>query len=177
MHHARSSISDRPLRGPSRRHSLGRLASLALALSLAIAGCETVQFGPGEETPGNPTDTGATEAGLIFMNQRETDPGPLTFLIYRATAMDIDAVAPLHEFGPVEENGYLGAKVAAGRYKLGYRTDYGDLRAMPGATEEEGSQEVWPIVTLEKGRTYQLLIRTNDGGHTVWTTNLPVSTR
>jgi hypothetical protein len=111
------------------------------------------------------------------MNQREADPGPLTFLVFRSTAMDIDAVAPLHTFGPVEENGHLGVKIAAGSYKLGYRTDFGDVRAMPGSNEEEGSEEVWPVVTLEKGKTYQLLIRTNDGGHTVWATDMPHSPR
>lgn len=173
---SRMSTSGRPLPIPSRKRAIRRLAgaalALPLALSLALGGCETVQFGPGDGTDNPPPDTLSSRASLTFMNQRETDPGPLTFLLYRSTAMDIEAVAPLHEFGPVEENGYLGVKVAAGRYKLAYQTETGDLQAMPDS-EEEGTGADWPVINLSAGKSYQLLIATSDGGVTTWVHNLP----
>jgi hypothetical protein len=145
-----------------------------MALALVFTGCETVQFGPGDGTD-NPSDSGSIQSSLVFMNQRETDPGALTFLLYPSAAMDIDAVAPLHEFGPVEENGHLGVKVVAGRYKVGYRTETEDLHAMPD-DEEEGTGADWPVVVLGAGKTYQLLIGTSDGGVTTWFHNFPTDT-
>ena len=50
----------------------------------------------------------------------------------------------------------------------------GDLQPMPAA-EDEGVESDWPVATFSAGKSYGLLIETDDGNNTVWRTDIPVS--
>lgn len=155
----------------------GKISGLMLgvamaALGAALTGCETIQLGP--EVQG-PSDTStATTASLTLINQRQTDPGALVFLLYGPTVQDIENVSPSVSLDPVDFEKSLTVQVKPGRWKVAYRLESGDLFPMPSSIDEEGTQEDWPVVSLAKGKSYTILIGTNDGGITTWRTNLPV---
>lgn len=146
-------------------------AAMALAMALGLGGCEPIQFGPETAEPG---DTAAAEASLFLSNRREVDPGPLTFLFFPPAVQDIETVAPARTYGPVGFEKSLTVKVPAGQWKIGYRMESGDLRPMPNS-ESEATDAGWPVVTLSKGKAYQILIETDVGGNTVWRYDLPVN--
>lgn len=145
---------------------------ITAAFFLALGGCEPVEFGS-DPTPNDTTSTATGEASVVFMNQRQEFPGPINFLVYRPTAQDIDNVAPFKEFEPVAFGASDTVKLAAGRWKVAYRMDNGDLRAMP-PSQGELEDAAWPVVVLAKGKVYLVLIETDDGNNTVWRTNLPL---
>lgn len=153
--------------------ALRLLSAAALAaVLLALAACETVQFGPEPAVP--PSDTAKAEATLLFANKRETDPGPLVLLLYSATAQILENAAPVREFPEVAFDMSVSLKLAPGKYKLAYRMESGDLRPMP-PSGDEGLDSDWPVATFASGRTYHLLIETDEGNNTVWRTDIPVS--
>lgn len=142
-------------------------------LGAALAGCQPPEYGP-VGTDGGGGDTAATgTASLTLMNQRQTDPGPLTFLLYRTSAQDIENVPPDITLGTVDFEKTRTVTVTPGRWKVAYRMASGDLRPMP-PEDDEATSETWPVAGFEKGKSYTLLIETDDGGNTVWRTNLPI---
>ena len=147
------------------------LGTALTVLGASLGGCEPPEMGP-EETDGGDTAKAGT-ASLSLTNLRETDPGPITFLLYKPTAQDIENVAPAATVREVGFGSTSMASATAGRWKVAYRLISGDLRPMPPKGDESISED-WPVVNLEKGRSYTIRIETDDGGHTVWRTNLPV---
>lgn len=146
-------------------------AGVALVLGAALAGCKPPQYGT-EEEPGVDTAQAGT-ATLVLMNQRQEDPGDLVFLLYGPAVQDIENVTPTISL-PAVGYGKMGSfPVKAGRWKVAYRLESGDLRPMPPKADEATDSE-WPVVVMAKGKTYTLLIETNDGGLTVWRSNLPL---
>lgn len=143
----------------------------ALVALAALMACETVQFGP---DPVDPSDTLKTEATLVFINKRETDPGPLVLLLYRTSAQVVENAPPVKEYPAVAFDQSASLKVLPGRYKIAYRMESGDLQTMPAA-EDEGVETDWPVATFASGQTYGLLIETDDGNNTIWRTNIPTS--
>jgi hypothetical protein len=153
---------------PLLRHLSGALLATAL---LSLSGCETVQFGP---DPVTPADSASAEATLLFVNKRETDPGSLVLLLYPHTSSILEDAVPVKEYPEVAFDQSASLKVAAGRYKLAYRMEGGDLRPMP-PKGDEGVNSDWPVATFAAGKSYGLLIETDDGNNTVWRTDIPVS--
>jgi len=150
----------------------GFLLGAALSvLGVSLAGCKPPEYGPVEPDGGDTTKAGT--ASLTLMNQRQTDPGPLTFLLYKPTTQDIENVAPEVTLGTVDYGKARTVPVAPGRWKVAYSLASGDLRPMP-PDDEEATSEDWPVVGFEKGKSYTLLIETDDGGLTVWRTDLEV---
>jgi hypothetical protein len=152
--------------GRHRGHQ-GLLGLLAAGL-LALGGCETVQFGP---DPTAPADTARGEALLALANAKRTDSGDIVFLLYKPSIHDIDAAPPTVEFEAVPYGTYRVVKVIPGRWKLGYRDEAGNLRAMPA--EEDGLDEDWPVLAFAAGKRYQLLLETDEANLTVWRTDVP----
>lgn len=144
-------------------------AALA-AFLLVLGGCETVQIG-GDTT--NPGDTTAAEATLLLVNQRQQDPGPLTFLLYLPATQDIESVTPSLKSDTVSFDKSVTLKVKAGRWKIGYEMSNGELRAMP-PTLVEASEAQWPVANLVKGKEYRITIDTDEGNQTVWRHNIPL---
>lgn len=150
----------------------GFLLGAALAvLGASLGGCEPPDMGP-EDPDGGDTAKAGT-ASLTLTNQRETDPGTLTFFLYAPTTQDIENVAPAVTLGDVGFEKTRTVSATAGRWKVAYSLASGDLRPMPPEGDEAISED-WPVVNLEKGKTYNIRIETDDGGHTVWKTDLAV---
>lgn len=142
---------------------------LALA-GLLTVGCETVTF-EGESGPA-PSDTATGLASLRFVNQRETDAGPIALHLFAASAHTIDDARPARSFAKVNFGKEATFQVPAGRWKIGYATDGGVLRHMPAA-EGEGLTDDWPTVTMTKGDSYILALKTVEN-NTVWFHNLTI---
>jgi hypothetical protein len=147
------------------------LGAVLGVLGAALAGCQPPEYGPESTNGGGDTATTGT-ATLTLINQRQTDPGPLTFLLYRTSAQDIENVPPAVTLGTVDFEKARVVSVTAGRWKMAYRIASGDLRPMP-PDDDEATSETWPVAGFEKGKSYTLLIETDDGGNTVWRTNIP----
>lgn len=147
------------------------LAAAVAALGLSLSGCETVQIGTDDTQPG---DTTSSMVSLTLLNQRQKDPGPLTFMLYGPNTQDIENVAPITEFDSVGFEKTLVVQVKTGRWKIAYSLPNGDLVPMPLEKIEDTDAE-WPVATFTKGKTYQILIETDIGNHTVWQHNIPVT--
>lgn len=140
-------------------------------LGAFLPGCEPVEFGTGTDTPKDTAQTG--EATLVLYNQRLQDPGDLVFLLYPPATQNIEDVVAKVTLPAVALDKSVTVKVAPGRWKIGYRMEStGDLKPMPGGIEAENS--TWPVVVFAKGKSYQLVVETDEGNHTKWTHNIPV---
>ncbi len=149
------------------------LRAAGLGVFLALAACEPIQYGP--EAPKPPGDSTASgQASLILTNNREVDPGDLTFLLYRPAAQSIEDGTPAQKLGPVKFRSSATFKVPAGQWKIGYETENSVLRQMP-SSDDEGSQAEWPVVILSAGKAYSLEIKTDEGGVIVWSHNLTLA--
>lgn len=147
------------------------LLFLGLALALPpgmLAGCETVQLGD------PPKDTTGTESGtatIAFTNRRETDAGVLTFILYAARTELLASPVPQQILGKVGVLQTVTFSVPAGKWKLGYEDNEGLFHNMP-VDAYEGSSQDWPVVVLSKDKSYQIVLETDQGGHTVWRNDL-----
>lgn len=150
----------------------GFLLGAALSvLGASLGGCEPPEYGPEGPDDGDTTKTGT--ASLVLTNRRETDPGPLTFHLYLPGAQDIENLDPEVSLPPVDFGKSRTVSVTPGRWKVAYSLESGDLRPMPPDGEEATSED-WPVVVFAKGKTYSIRIETDDGGHTVWRTDLAI---
>lgn len=150
-----------------RQCTLGLWAAAA-AVFLALGGCEPVEFG---SQPVTPEDTAAGESLLSIANLKRTDSGDLEFLLFKPAIQDIEGAAPSEKFEPIPFGMYRTVKVKPGRWKIGYRDEAGNLEAMPAETD--GLDEEWPVMAFAKGKSYQLLVETDEGNNTIWRTNIP----
>lgn len=148
------------------------LGAAVFLILMALGGCETVDLGNGTEKP---VDTAAGEASLQLINQRQIDPDTLEFLLYASTAQDIQNVAEVRILGKVAFEQSVLVKIPAGKWKFGYRTAGGDLRAMP-PTLTEAEQADWPVGAISKDKSYLILIETDEANHTVWRHTVPTQT-
>lgn len=156
----------------SRNLPMQALGAAVFLVLMALGGCETVDLGNGTDKP---VDTATGEASLQLINQRQVDPGPLDFLLYASTAQDIQNIAEVRNLGTVAFEQSLLVKVPAGRWKFGYKTADGELRAMPPTLTEEERAD-WPLGALIKDKSYLILIETDEANHTVWRHNIPTQT-
>ena len=143
------------------------LLALTFAALLA-AGCKTVEFGSGNPDV-TPSDTGTAE--ILFANRLDKDGGAVAFLLFGATAENVDAAIPVSTLATVAVNQTATAKVPAGRWKIGYEEESKDRHSMPA--DSIGGSPDWPVVVIAKGGSYGLALETDEGGVTIWRNDLP----
>lgn len=149
------------------------LVFLLAAATAGFFGCETIQFGSDRDRPDTvKTDTVDTNAlygvaSFTVGNFRKTSPAPLVFLLFTATAQDVETADPVMRLDTTDTNGTLTRDIPAGRWKLAYEVD-GSRHAMPSDSVEELSR-AWPVVAIYRNRKYWASIGTMpESEHTVW---------
>ena len=145
--------------------------AMLLGPGVFLTACE-----PPNNTAG-PTDTSTVpvgEASLLLKNQRAEDAGIISFYLYKGDAQSIDDALKIRTLAQLGFAASKTVKVAAGKWKIGYATESGDLHAMPPANSPEGITEAWPPGIFANGKTYYVTVETDTAALTVWNTNLPL---
>lgn len=134
-------------------------------------GCEPANITDDGLKPADSSKVDSLVANISITNNKETFPQTLIFMLWSKGALESKQVEPKHILGKVPHGQTADFKVPAGEWKIGYQDQVGQRFEMPTSKENEA---VWPVLRFTAKKSYALILTTDEGNWTSWSSNVPL---